>query len=241
MSQGENRPQHLQARIAEVKQETPSIRSFILDTEGRPFHALAGQWIDLIIEVDGQPKAAGLSLTSTPNDDGRLQVAVKRAVEHPVTGWLYQQADVGDTVTISQGSGSFYYTPERGKKVILIGGGVGVTPLVSIFRYIDESVPDAEAHLLYSVSTADEILFREELEQRCADNPRLDMSVTVTGETGTWGGLTRYVNADLIREHFLDPEALYYLCGPNAMVDHLIESLPDLGIPADHLVYEKWW
>lgn len=228
------------ARIVEATQETPTIRSFVLDTGGQ-YTSQPGQWIDLFAEVDGETRAAGLSPTSMPDDQGRIQVAVKRAYAHPVTQWLYEQAGVGDTVRISHGSGTFVYTPERGRRVVLIGGGVGVTPLVSIFRYIDEHVPEAEAHLLYSVAQAREILFKDELEQRVADNPRLGMTVTVTGEPGTWGGLTRYVDAALIEEQFLDPEALYYLCGPNAMVDDLAEALPALGIPEENVIFERWW
>lgn len=229
------------ARIVGIKQETPTIRSFVLNTEGQPYHSLPGQWIDLVADIDGETKAAGLSPTSVPNADGCIQVAVKRAYAHPVTQWLYNEAQEGDQVRISQGSGRFIYTPERGRKVVLIGGGVGVTPLVSIFRYIDEQVPEAEAHLLYSVAQAEEILFKEELEQRVANNPNLDMTITVTGEPGTWGGLTRYVDAALIEEQFLDPEALYYLCGPNAMVDDMAECLPQLGIPEENVIFERWW
>ncbi len=230
----------IEARIVEATQETPTIRSFVLDTGGR-FTSQPGQWIDLVADIDGETKAAGLSPTSMPDEQGRIQVAVKRAYAHPVTQWLYEQAGEGDSVRISHGSGSFIYTPERGRRVILIGGGVGVTPLVSIFRYIDEQVPEAEAHLLYSVAQADEILFQAELERRVAANPRLGMTVTVTGEPGTWGGLTRYVDGPLIEEQFLDPEALYYLCGPNAMVDDLAECLPELGIPEENVVFERWW
>ena len=232
--------EHIPARIVTIVQETPTIRSFVLDTGGR-YTGLPGQWIDVVQTIDGETKAAGLSPTSVPNPEGRVQVAVKRAYAHPVTQWLYEEAKEGDTVAISHGSGSFHYTPERGRKVVLIGGGVGVTPLVSIFRYIDEQVPDAEAHLIYSVAQAREILFQEELERRVAENPRLDMTVTVTGEPGTWGGLTRYVDAELIEEQFLDPEALYYLCGPNAMVDSMAECLPQLGIPEDQVIFERWW
>ena len=80
-----------------------------------------------------------------------------------MTNWLHREARVGDSVEISLG-GDFYYTPDMDGPIVLIAGGIGLTPLMSIVRAIDESDQSTPAtSLIYSVSTPAEILFHHGL------------------------------------------------------------------------------
>lgn len=230
------------ATIAKIRQETPTIKSFVLDYGDQPFQFLPGQWIDLWLDIDGEPTVAGYSMTSAPSRRGSIQLAIKYGAHHRATRYLHQRARVGEPVTISSGSGSFYYQRDMGARVVLVGAGVGVTPLLSILRHVNECHRDVDITLLYSVAVPEEVLFAEELAAIAAENPRVRLLITVTQPGGTgWRGLTGRIDAEKLRLAGLDGETVYFICGPNEMVDSTAALLAALGIPEPHIIYEKWW
>jgi ferredoxin-NADP reductase len=158
-----------------------------------------------------------------------------------VARWVHEQARVGDTIRISQGQGPFVYLPEMSDNVVLIGGGVGVTPLLSIFRHVRDAQLPTQVHLVYSASDSREILFRDELEAAAHSHDNLHVSITVTQPDPRWHGLTGRI--DPVKLHALDvpDDTLYYLCGPKGMVEDMSTLLHDLGVPMNRIIFEKWW
>ena len=122
----------LPATITSVTRETPTVKSFALDLGGREIGFSAGQWVDLFVTIEGAEAVGGYSITSSPADQSTIRLAVKHdGSDHPVTNWLHDDASEGDMVEVSLG-GDFTYTPDEARSVVLIGGGIGMTPLMSI-------------------------------------------------------------------------------------------------------------
>ena len=155
--------------------------------------------------------------------------------------WVHERAAVGDRVRVSQGQGPFVYLPEMSDNVVLIGGGVGITPLLSIFRHVRDAGLPTQAHLVYSVSDSREILFRDELDAAVRTHDNLHVNITVTQPDANWHGLTGRI--DPVKLHALDvpDDTLYYLCGPKGMVEDMSTLLHDLGVPMNRIIFEKWW
>lgn len=229
------------AQIAAITPATPSIRVLRLAIPDPAFRFLAGQWVDLGVDIDGAPQTAGYSITTSPLHPGEIELAIRASGRHPVARWVHERAAVGDRVRLSQGQGPFVYLPEMSDNVVLIGGGVGVTPLLSIFRHVRDARLATRVHLVYSVSDSREILFREELEAAVRNHANLHVSFTVTRPDPTWHGLTGRV--DPLKLHALDvpDDTLYYLCGPKGMVEDISTLLHDLGVPMSRIIFEKWW
>ena len=229
------------AQIAAITSATPSIRVLRLAIPDPAFRFLPGQWVDLSIEVDGAAHTAGYSITTSPLHDGNIELAIKASARHPVARWVHERATVGDRVRVSQGQGPFVYLPEMSDNVVLIGGGVGVTPLLSIFRHVRDAALPTRVHLLYSVSNSREILCRDELDAAVREHDNLHVSITVTQSDPAWSGLTGRI--DPIKLHALDvpDDTLYYLCGPKGMVEDISTLLHDLGVPMSRIIFEKWW
>ncbi len=229
------------AIITHIQQETPSVKSFRLGVDTPPFRFLAGQWIDLYVEIDGAIQVGGYSMTSSPVITDSLELAIKSSTRHPVTHWLHEHAKIGDSVRISGGQGVFVYQPEMSQRVVLVGAGVGVTPLISIFRYIADAVPGTEATLVYSIPSPDEFLFRNEIEQLIRHHPNLRSLVTVTQPDNNWHGRTGRMDSDLLESAGMSHDTLYYLCGPPGMVEDVSSILGSLAVPASRIIFEKWW
>ena len=229
------------ARITAITPATPSIHALRLAIPDAGFRFLPGQWVDLSIEVDGETHTSGYSITTSPIHTGEIELAIKASARNPVARWVHERAAVGDHVRVSQGQGPFVYLPEMSDNVVLIGGGVGVTPLLSIFRHVRDAGLSTRAHLVYSASESREILFRDELEAAARLHDNLHVSITVTQPDPSWHGLTGRI--DPVKLHSLDvpDDTLYYLCGPKGMVEDMSILLHDLGVPMNRIIFEKWW
>ena len=232
----------LPATITSVTRETPTVKSFTVDLGGREIGFRAGQWVDLIVTIEGAEAVGGYSITSSPADQSTIRLAVKHdGSDHPVTNWLHDDVGEGDMVEVSLG-GDFIYTPDEAASVVLIGGGIGMTPLMSIVRAVDEMARLTRLTLVYSASSPDEILFHRELESIAARNPRIRCVFTVTrNQRGTWNGRTGRIDADLLRSEGIDPNALFFICGPPGMIQDVATMLATLGVPRSRVRYEQWW
>ena len=228
------------ARIARIWQATPTIKAFELAVDDPGFKYLPGQWVEVSTVIDGDIKTSAYSITTSSAQQGVVGLAIKTSSTHPVTRWLHG-AHEGDTVNITRGQGPFVFLPDMGEDTVLIGGGVGVTPLLSIWRHVRDFSPETHATLYYSVSHPDEILFREELEQSARQSTHLSLEITVTQPDTGWRGETGRINKHKLAALNAAPDALFYLCGPPGMVDDMEKFLRDLGVSPSRIIFEKWW
>ena len=232
----------LPATITSVRRETPTVKFFALDLGGREIGFRAGQWVDLFVTIEGAEAVGGYSITSSPADQTSIRLAVKHdGSDHPVTNWLHYDAGEGDMVEVSLG-GEFTYTPDEARSIVLIGGGIGMTPLMSIVRAVDEMAFLTRLTLVYSASSPDELLFRRELQSIAARNPRIRCVFTVTHDAPkTWDGHRGRIDADLLRAEGVDLDALFFICGPPEMIQDIAAMLTALGVPGSRVRYEQWW
>jgi ferredoxin-NADP reductase len=224
-------------KIAEIRQATPTIKTLKLDLQGQQFSFHPGQWIDLYADVDGERRTAGYTLTSLPNTKGSVEISVKTG-DNPVTRFIHEKTQVGDTLHIQGGQGNTYYTREMGDHLVLVAAGIGITPIISILRYADEA-GDVHATLLYSAATADELLYLNEIESIQRRNPLIKAHTFVTREK------TRHrrgrIDEAALRDLAHDPCALHYVSGPRDMITDTAEALKRLGISETSIRYELWW
>ena len=122
---------------------------------------------------------------------------------------------MGDGVTIDGGYGDFYYREGMSQGLVLIAGGIGITPLMSMIRLIDEASLDVDLTLFYSAATPSEFVFYEELQAIAARhaNVRCHFTVTQPGNA-SWDGRVGRIDRELLGAQAMVPNALYYLSGP---------------------------
>lgn len=233
--------QHFDARIVSLTPATPSIHVLRLAIDDPAFRFLPGQWIDFSVVLGDAIHTAGYSITTSPLDHHGIELAIRASTRHPVARWIHHDARPGDRVRVSQGRGPFVYLPEMGENLVLIGGGVGVTPLLSIFRHVRDAHLPTRTHLLYSVSEPSEILFRDELEAAASACDNLRVSFTVSQPTPGWSGATGRIDANTLRTLDAPGDTLYYLCGPPGMVEDMSGLLHEMGVPMSRIIFEKWW
>ena len=228
------------ATIAEISQASPTTKALRLDTGGNPLSFSPGQWVDFYADVGGEIGCAGYSITSSPSPTGGFELAVKLVGENPVTHYVHERARVGDVVEVAVG-GDFLYTADMGGPLVLVAGGIGITPLMSIVRYVDESVPGVRLTLLYSARTPDELLFRDELEAIARGNADISCHFSVTRPGGAaWTGRVGRIDRDMAEAAGVDAGALFFICGPPPMINDMVGMATSLGAHRSRIRYEGW-
>lgn len=226
-----NQPDLFKATITEIKQVTARIKAFKLEYGSRSFDFKPGQWIDLYAPIEGK-NIGGYTITSAIQEKGFITLAVRESSTHPVTQFLHQITP-GQEVMITEGQGKFFLKEEyMSSPLVFIAGGIGVTPLLSMFRSVDK-IKNSLKHF-YSVSYEEDILFREELAP-------YSIFTATKGHTTNWSGETTRVNLAMLKKYETDLGSHFFICGPRPMIDSMVNELKEAGVPLDHIHYEKWW
>ena len=230
------------ARIARIRQETPTVKSFLLELRGLDLPFMPGQWVDMYIDSPSVgTEIGGFSMTSSPLQKGKIEFAVKKISHGKVSVYLHERAQVGDLLTVDGGHGDFYFQEGMGDSLVLIAGGIGITPLMSIIRYVNESRLDVNISLLYSAGTPSELVFFDELRAISSRNEGINCQFTVTRPEGDpWNDRVGRIDHRMLEESALDRVAHYYICGPRGMAQDMAATLTGLGVEASRIKSEEW-
>ena len=226
------------AIIESITPATPTIRIFQLTCADSSFYRLAGQWINITREIDGETITASFSIASSPASPNQIELAIRYSDQHVLTRWLHESARPGDRLHISDGQGDFVWHPDMPEPLLLIGAGTGIAPLMSIYRLA--AARRKPATLVYSITSQQEYLYRKELAALVNGNT-IRQITTLTRPDPTWQGKTGRINRALLHEAGLSATTRCYLCGPREMVDDMADTLISMGVPENNVIFEKWW
>ena len=124
---------------------------------------------------------------------------------------------------------------------VLIAGGVGITPMMSMIRTLADRADRRPVVLLYGSKDWDSITFREELE---AMKSRLNLTLVhvLSQPPADWTGERGYVDAEVLRRHLPPPydSHEYFICGPDVMMDSIENALEELGVPMSKYHSERY-
>jgi ferredoxin-NADP reductase len=215
------------ASIAEVRQETPRVKTIALDVPGWPGHR-AGQHVDIRLTADDGYQAERAYSIAAPANGERVELTVEHLDDGEVSPYLTGEARPGDVLEIRGPVGGwFVWNDDHPGPVLLVGGGSGVVPLMAMARQRGQ-VPTT---LLYSARTLDDVIYRDELE-RLADDDGLDIVLTLTrSQPEGWTGYARRIDAGLLAEVAPPPasQPLAFVCGPTPFVEAVALALVELG------------
>jgi ferredoxin-NADP reductase len=216
------------AEIADVRPETPTVKTLALEVEDWPGHR-AGQHVDLRLTAeDGYQAERSYSIASAP-DGSRVELTVERVEDGEVSPYLTEEAQPGDLFELRGPVGGYFvWDPEPDGPVLLVGGGSGVVPLMAMARQRAADGDAVATHLLYSARSWADVIYRDELESIRGDG--FDVTYTLTRlQPEGWSGYSRRVDADLLREVAPPDFALAFVCGPTPFVEVVAAALVTLG------------
>ncbi len=224
-----------QLRVERVIQETPDVRTFRLvaaDGGAFPFTHLPGQFLTFSLPVGGRTVRRNYTIASTPTRAGHCEVTIKREEQGLFSRHMHEMVKVGDLVSITAPSGRFTFAGADTRPIALLAAGVGITPLMSILRYLTDQHWAGQVYLVYSNKTERDIIFREEIERLQRQFPNIHVVLTLTRADGAvWDGHLGRIDAGLIQRVIPDvSNTQFYLCGPTEMLTGTRGILRDLGV-----------
>ncbi|MEU5260918.1 2Fe-2S iron-sulfur cluster-binding protein [Amycolatopsis sp. NPDC021455] len=222
-----------EVRIAEVRRETPSAVTLVLEDPGRSFDFRPGQFFTLVTDIDGRPVRRAYSASSAPGAP-RLEVTVKQVDGGRFSTHVHRNLRAGDRLSVRGPSGAFHVDPAAAHEVVLIAAGSGITPMMSMIR----TLTAGRIALLYSSRSHEEMIFADELSRLAEEHPeRLAVTPILTRERGRLDAAGVH---DWLAGLRLSEEVQYYVCGPEALTDVVLGVLTERGVPDDHVHHERY-
>jgi propane monooxygenase reductase subunit len=240
--------QHLTTQIAAVTPLTSDIVSLRLRLlEPAAFEFKAGQYAD--ISIPGTEHHRSFSMATTPSgagEAGEIEFIIKKYPGGHFSGLLDDELKAGDKLEITGPYGSFTLREKSDRRIVCIGGGAGMAPILSLLRHLAELGSDRPVVFYYGARTAEDLFYLPELAELAASLPDLRFvpalshsdscdwdSIGVAGQFGLITDVVGRSEPDL-------SESDLYLCGPPPMVDAAIALLQSRDVPTDRIHFDKF-
>ena len=232
----------MRARVAEKREVAKGTLLVLFDLLDEEVEFKAGQYFFVTLldppYDDERGARRHFSVVTSPNEHGRLgfctrlrDSAFKRSVI---------ELPIGAEVEVEQPKGSFLLPEDTNQHYVFLAGGIGITVFRSMLHYIAEEDLPYRVTLIYSNRDRDSTPFLDELsELETRANLRLVLTMT---EDPSWNGETRRIGPELLRDHLADDlrSYAYLVAGPPPMVNAIVETLHDAGIPEERVSADRF-
>ena len=227
----------LELKIKEIIPRTHNVKSFRLELK-EDIVFLAGQFLSVNLKAE-KDLTRYLSISSSPTEKGYIEFT-KKITQSDFSQGL-DKLNLGDCVKIKFPYGTFTFAGEY-KKIVFLSGGIGITPIRSITRYVIDKKLDTDIILLYANRTTRDIAFREDFDAMQKEYSKLKIVHILSQAEAEWQGETGHINGQMIKEEIPDyAQRKFYLCGPPAMVEAMKRIiLEELALAKENMITEKF-
>jgi ferredoxin-NADP reductase len=217
--------------VALVHRETPRVKTFRIALPMWMPH-VPGQHYDVRLTApDGYQAQRSYSVASSPLDEREIELTIDRLDEGEVSGYFHDVVDVGDQVEV-RGPFASYFVWRGESPALLIGGGSGVVPLMSMLRHRRRTMPDLPMRLVYSVRTAEDVIYADELGT--------DALLTYTRRPPDgWTGHVGRIDAQLLEAAGVRSGTVF-VCGSHPFVEAAAGLAMAAGFPRESIRTERF-
>jgi len=232
------------ATVTDIHRETPNVSSFTFALPDWMPH-LAGEHYDVrLTAADGYQAQRSYSIASEPMRTGVITLTVERIPDGEVSAYLHDVLVVGDRVELRGPIGGYFvWDATMGGPLLLIAGGSGVVPLMSMIRERAGAGSHVPTALLFSSRKREDVIYWDELAALTAADPSLRVFHTLTREQPPgWTGYGRRIDGEMLAEILpaVGTDARVFICGPTLLVEAAAQGVVDLGIPAAQVRTERF-
>lgn len=237
--------------VSRVIHETADAVSLVLGRmDKQDITFIPGMFFTVIVTIDGKEHRRAYSISSSNLEHETVTLTIKRIKDGLVSSWITQHIAEGAILRVLGPSGTFILQPDASKsrQLLLVGGGSGITPLMSIAKSVLATEPETTIHLLYGNRSQDEIIFFEELKAlQKTYSGRLKVRHVLENPAEDWKGgkgrLDRETFATELKKLKIDVthDALsLYMCGPEPMMEGVRAEMLAKGMPVRNIHQERF-
>ena len=217
-------PGKFKAVVSDIISETKDSKRITFSSKNIPFFK-AGNYLTVELEINNSIVTRAYSIVSSPIrafKEKTIDIIVKDYKDGFVSSYLNHQLNVGDEVYLEVGLGEFNYVEYRDKKnIVAIAGGAGITPFIAMAHDIVDRNLDINLTIIYGSENPNEIIAKDELDSLVQDNIKV---IYVISGKYKWDGEKGFITKDIIKK-YSPRECTYFISGPKAMYDMVIEEL----------------
>ncbi|MEM6844458.1 MAG: ferredoxin--NADP reductase [Bacteroidota bacterium] len=233
-------------KVKEIIQETDEAVSIVFDQPDLVYKP--GQFLTFILDINEEEVRRSYSLCTSPFTDQYPAVTVKRVAGGKASNYLNDTLQAEDTIKIQAPAGTFTteMNPDYARHLVMFGGGSGITPLMSLMKSVLEKESQSKISLIYANRDEKAIIFREQLLQlqsRFLDRLHLAhvLETPSTHLDSYDGRVTPELVPELLAElPFSEVKTEYFLCGPQGMMDNILQALSSLDVPSSDIHKESF-
>src|SRR5580658_6417548 len=228
--------------LVETEQRTHDTRTlrFQIPSEKR-LCARPGQFLTFQWTVDGRRVPRSYTISSSPVHENYVEITPKRMENGCVSVFLNERAKPGLAVEANGPYGRFYFDETLHKSIVFIAAGSGITPMISMLRYLDDLELATPVTLLYCARTAADVIFEIELVRLSRSLPNFKYEVYLSRPDPTWEGRSGRLSEEFVTRNVTDLNApTFFPCGPKGFMDNARQILSTLGVNQDRILQESF-
>ncbi|MDD1779814.1 hybrid-cluster NAD(P)-dependent oxidoreductase [Enterovibrio sp. ZSDZ35] len=231
----------LNLKVREVEEVAKDFKTFWFDSQqGTQPQYKAGQHLPIELNIDGERIQRRYTLSSSPTRPERLAISVKRVEGGQVSNWIHDNFVVGSQFKAQQPDGQFHLSDDVAKRspLLLLSGGSGVTPMMSMLRAMADSDGIHDVLFWHQCRAEEDIPFASELEELTKQHKGLSVVFTLSRPSSSWTGESGRLSAShLVAMSNLEARQIY-LCGPEGFMSSAKVLLEEAGISPDKVQQE---
>ncbi len=233
-------------RCVQVIDETPDVKTFKFTADPvQRFDYKPGQFLTLYVPINGTTVSRCYTISSSPSRPDLLSVTVKRVSGGTVSNWLHDHVTVGSSLEASGPSGVFHLQEKQNRKLLMISGGSGITPMLSMTRFMADIGLNYDVCFHHSAQTPVDLIAWQELSLLAHQLPDLHLSYNTSKgsptSTADGQGFEGRLSSEIIKK--ICPDLLereVFVCGPDGYMSATKELLFGLGLPKDKYNQESF-
>jgi ferredoxin-NADP reductase len=215
-----------ETKVIDIIRRTHDIKSFRFAVP-EEITFKPGQFLVLTIKVKDQEATKHFSFSNSPTEKGYVEFT-KRITDSEFSQAI-DKLKVGDWARLKMPYGFFTFEGEY-SKIACLSGGIGITAIRSICKFVNDERLPTNIILIYSNKTENDIAFHEDLAQMESENEKMRVIYTLSEPVDkiAWKGKIGFIDSAMVREEITDyAERVFYICGPPKMVDYLRSLLSE--------------
>ena len=232
-------PNEVELKIKEIIQRTHNVKSVRLETKEKADFK-AGQYMIVTVKSDGKDLTRYLSISNSPTEDGYIEFT-KKLTNSDFSRTL-NQIEVGDLAKVRYPFGKFTFDGEY-EKIAFLSGGIGITPIRSITKYVVDKKLGTDMVLIYGNQCIDDVVFRDDFDLMQKESPNFKVIHVLNDDTKCDIPVKiGFITKEIVIEDLLDyAERKFFICGPPAMVDAMKRILLEgLGLSKECIIEESF-
>ncbi|MGL1956784.1 MAG: MOSC domain-containing protein [Colwellia sp.] len=229
--------------------ETHNVKTFVFSTDSsiskKTIQHLAGQHINFTMTIKGQQRHCCYTIASSPysslKHENSINLTIKRVPNGKVSNYFHDHFNVGDCINAQPPSGNFHLPETIPQKVLLLSGGSGITPMLSMLRFMVEQKAQNSIVFFHSAHSEQDIIAKEEVRALAKQHGNCQVIYTLTQQTlPQWQGYKGYISEQMLTNIKQLTEHEVFVCGPELFRKNAQQHFRTLGLSRQKYHYESF-